>query len=416
MSFRARRAVGLTEGVLIALDAIWANKLRSFLTVLGNIIAVSSIILVVTIIQGVNAEVSDVLTGEGADVFTVQSRGIAFSHEEAMKMRNRPRLTSDDARFLRRESATIKALAVGADGNGPVEYGSETLSSVNIQGRSYDWTLIDSTGMQAGRYFSPLETERKRPVVILGAEIAEQLFPGVPLGSAIDRRIRVRGMHFTVIGVMESKGSSFGFSQDEFVVIPVGNFQRMFGSRQSLRFSAKPRSPELVEQSMDEARVLMRLRHRLRPGEDDDFAITSSDTFLSLYNQFTSGIYAALVGIVAMALVVGGIVIMNIMLMVVTERTREVGIRKAVGATYQQILWQFLVEAVTMSLVGGLAGITLGYAAAAAIASFSPLPFVMATWSIVAALATVTIVGLIFGIYPAGRAAKLDPIAALRHE
>jgi len=410
------RAVGLGEGVLIALDAIWANKLRSFLTVIGNVIAVSSIILVVTIIQGVNAEVTKIFTAEGADIFNIRRAGIVFSHEEAMAMRSRPRLTRDDANFLRTEATSFEALVESANGSGSVEYGNESIDGVGIEGRSWEWALIDGTGLRAGRYFSPPETDRARPVALIGLDTADSLFPGLDPASALGRRIRVQGLHFEVIGVLESRGSSFGFSQDAFVVIPIRMFQRMFGTRRSLSFSVKPRGPEVVEEAVDEARLLMRIRHRLRPADDDDFDISDSSTFLDLYNQFTAGIFAALVGIVAMALVVGGIVIMNIMLMVVTERTREVGIRKAVGATYQQILWQFLVEAVTLSVFGGIMGITLGYAAAAAIASFTPLPFVLVTWSIVAALVTVIGVGVVFGIYPASRAAKLDPIAALGHE
>ncbi len=410
------RAVGLGEGILIALDAIWANKLRSFLTVVGNVIAVSSIILVVTIIQGVNAEVTKIFTAEGADIFNIKREGIVFSHEEAMAMRSRPRLTRDDAAFLRTEAASFDALVEQADGSGSVEYGNESLGRIGIEGRSWEWALIDGTGLRAGRYFSPPETERARPVALIGLDTADNLFPGLDPASAIGRRIRIQGLHFEVIGVLESRGSSFGFSQDEFVVIPIRMFERIFGTRRSLSFAVKPQGPEVVEEAMDEARLLMRIRHRLRPADEDDFDISDSSTFLDLYNQFTAGIFAALVGIVAMALVVGGIVIMNIMLMVVTERTREVGIRKAVGATYQQILWQFLVEAVTLSVFGGIMGITLGYAAAAGIASFTPLPFVLVTWSIVAALATVVGVGVVFGIYPASRAAKLDPIAALRHE
>ncbi len=412
----ARRAVGLSEGVLIALDSIWANKLRSFLTVLGNIIAVSSIILVVTIIQGVNAEVTGLLTGEGADVYSIQRAGIAFSHEEAMAMRNRPRLTRADGRFVREEATTIAALSVGQERNARVEYGARSIDRVSIEGRSYDWALLDPTGLRAGRYFSALEVDRNRSVTLLGPDIVEELFPGLSSEAAIGRRVRIRNLHFVVVGVLETRGSAFGFSQDEVAVIPIGMWQRLFGYRASLEFRVKPRDPSLVEASMEETRTLMRIRHRLRPRDEDDFAVTSSDTFLNLYHQFTAGIYGALVGIVAMALVVGGIVIMNIMLMVVTERTREVGIRKAVGATYQQILWQFLVEAVTVSLVGGIAGITLGYLAAAGISSFTPLPFVLVPWSVAAALATVMIVGVVFGIYPASRAAKLDPIAALRHE
>jgi len=411
------RAVGLGEGVLIALDAIWANKLRSFLTVVGNVIAVSSIILVVTILQGVNAEVTKIFTAEGADIFNVKREGIIFSHEEALAMRSRPRLTRDDARFLRTEAKTFDALVESADANGRVEYGNEAIGRVSIEGRSWEWALLDGTGLRAGRYFSPQETDRARAVTVIGLDTADKLFPGRDPASALGRRIRIQGLHYEVVGVLESRGSSFGFSRDEFVVVPpIRMFERMFGARRGLSFSVKPRGPDVVQEAMDEARLLMRIRHRLRPADEDDFAISDSSTFLDLYNQFTAGIFAALVGIVAMALVVGGIVIMNIMLMVVTERTREVGIRKAVGATYQQILWQFLVEAVTLSVFGGIMGITLGYAAAAAIASFTPLPFVLVTWSIVAALVTVIGVGVVFGIYPASRAAKLDPIAALGHE
>ncbi|NKB90188.1 MAG: FtsX-like permease family protein [Acidobacteria bacterium] len=410
------RGVGLAEGVFIALDAIWANKLRSFLTVLGNVIAISSIILVVTIIQGVNAEVTKIFTAEGADIFTVRRESLVFSQEEAMAMRSRPRLTREDARFLRETGTAFEAVVESADGSGRVEYGNESLGGVAIEGRSWEWGLIDGNGLEAGRYFSPLETNRARPVALIGIDVASELFPGADPESAIGRRIRVHSLHYEVVGVMKTRGSSFGFSRDEVVVVPIRMFQRMFGSRNSLSFSIKPRGPEFVQPAMDEARTLMRIRHRLRPADEDDFGISDSSTFLDLYNQFTAGIFGALVGIVAMALVVGGIVIMNIMLMVVTERTREVGIRKAVGATYNQVLWQFLVEAVTLSVFGGAVGITLGYLAAAAIAAFTPLPFVLATWSIVAALVTVIGVGVVFGIYPASRAAKLDPITALGYE
>lgn len=412
----APAAVGLIEGVRIALDAVWSNKLRSFLTVLGNVIAVTSIILVVTIIQGVDSEVTELFTGEGADLFTVQRMGIVFSQEQRREMRNRPRLTNDDAEFLRREGESFHIVMEAADGSARAEAGNVSLDRVSVEGRSYEWALIDATGLLAGRYFSRLEVDRNRPVTILGSDIVEDLFPGQPPEAAIGRRVRVRDLHLTVVGVLDSRGSAFGVSRDEFVVVPIGMFQRMFGTRTSLELQIKPRSPDHVDEAMEEARVLMRLRHQLRPREDDDFAITSSDTFLGLYRQFTAGIYGALVGIVAMALVVGGIVIMNIMLMVVTERTREVGIRKAVGATYQQILWQFLVEAVTLSLTGGAIGIFIGHGVAAGIASATPLPYILEPWSMAIALTTVILVGVIFGIYPASRAARLDPIQALGFE
>ncbi len=413
---RAGRFVGLFEGVGIALEALWSNKLRSFLTVLGNIIAVSSIILVVSIIQGLDAEVTDIFTSEGTDVFTLQRRGMIFSEEMDRATRSNPRLTRADARALREEGETFAAVVEGVDRRANVEYRNISLDNVGINGRSYEYVLTDTFGLQAGRYFSILETRRNRSVALIGADTIEQLFPGLPVQSTLGKRVRIRGTHFTVIGVLAPKGSILGFSQDELIVVPVGAFQRLFGSRQSLGLTIKPRTPELLDQAMDEARLLMRIRHRLRPGDADNFAITSADTFVDIYRQATTGIYTILISVVAMALVVGGIVIMNIMLMVVTERTREIGVRKAVGATYRQILWQFLVEAITLSLVGGVMGLLLGYGAATLVGMFSPLPYTLQLWSVWLALGVVSVVGVVFGIYPASRAARLEPITALGYE
>ena len=408
--------VGLFEGVGIALEALWANKLRSFLTVLGNIIAVSSIILVVSIIQGLDAEVTDIFTAEGTDVFTVRRRGMIFSEEMERETRSNPRLTRADARMLREENETFAAVVEGVDRSANVEFRNISLDRVGIRGRSYEYALTDTFGLQAGRYFSILESRRNRAVALVGADTVEQLFPGLPVEAALDKRIRIRGTRFIIIGVLAPKGSILGFSQDELMIVPVGAYQRLFGSRQSLELTIKPHNPELLDQAMDEARLLMRIRHRLRPGDADNFAITSADTFVDLYRQATTGIYTVLVSVVAMALVVGGIVIMNIMLMVVTERTREIGVRKAVGATYRLILWQFLVEAVTLSLVGGVIGLLLGYGAATLVGMFTPLPYTLQLWSIWLALGVVTIVGIVFGIYPASRAARLEPITALGYE
>ena len=408
--------IGLVEGVGIALEALWSNKLRSFLTVLGNIIAVSSIILVVSIIQGLDAEVTDIFTAEGTDVFSLRRRGMIFSEEMERATRSNPRLTRADARMLREEGETFAAIVEGVDRSAAVEYRSISLDNVGIRGRSYEYVLTDTFGLQAGRYFSILESRRNRAVALVGADTVEQLFPGLPVEAALDKRIRIRGARFTIIGILASKGSVLGFSQDELIIVPVGAYQRLFGTRQSLEFTIKPKTPELLEQAMDETRLLMRIRHRLRPGDADDFALTSADTFVDLYRQATTGIYTVLVSVVAMALVVGGIVIMNIMLMVVTERTREIGVRKAVGATYKLILWQFLVEAVTLSLVGGMIGLALGYGAATLVGMFTPLPYTLQLWSVWLALGVVTIVGVVFGIYPASRAARLEPITALGYE
>ena len=413
---RRKPVLGLYEGVGIALEAIWANKLRAFLTVLGNVIAISSIILVVSIIQGLDSEVTDIFASQGTDVFTIVRSDNVFSEIDERLARGNPLLQRAEAEMLRDEGTTFGAVVTGADNRARVEYRDVDLDSAEVRGRSYEFALIDTFGIETGRYFSVIEARRNRGVAILGAKIAEELFPGLPPGAAIDKRIRINDLHFTVIGVLESKGSLLGRSQDEFIVVPIGAFERLFGRRSIGSITIKPRDPDQLDASLDEARLLMRIKRRLRPGDRNNFGITSADTFIDIYRSATSGIYTVLVSVVAMSLIVGGIVIMNIMLMVVTERTREIGIRKAVGASYQAILWQFLVEAVTLSLAGGVFGILLGYGGASLVGAYTPLPYSLAMWSVVMAIGVVTAVGVIFGIYPASRAAKLDPIEALGYE
>ncbi len=415
---RARRqnVLGLGEGVVIALEAIWANKLRAFLSVLGNIVAVTSIILVVSIIQGLDAEVSAIFSSQGTDVFSVVRSGELFSQLDERLARGNPRITRADAAMLREEGTTFGAVVERAQRAAAVEYREVSLDRVGVSGMSYEYNLTDTYGIEAGRYFSLLEGRRNRSVAVLGAAIAEQLFPGLPPGAAIDKRIRIGGKHFTVIGVHKARGSLLGMSQDEFVNVPIGAYERMFGRRSIDAIVIRPRSTEDMDAARAEARLLMRIHRRLRPGDGDNFGITSADAFIDIYRQATGGIYTVLVSVVAMSLVVGGIVIMNIMLMVVTERTKEIGIRKAVGASYKAVLWQFLVEAVTLSLAGGVLGLALGYAIASLIGAFTPLPYSLAWWSVAMAIGVVTMVGVIFGIYPASRAAKLDPITALGYE
>ena len=415
---RARRKgiLGIGEGIAIALAAIWANKLRSFLTVLGNIIAVTSIILVVSIIQGLDAEVTDIFSSQGTDVFSVTRSGSLLSQFDERAARNNPPLSRRDAGMLREEGRTFGAVVESATRNSSVEYREVTLDNVTVNGYSHEYNLTDTYGIQAGRYFSMLESRRNRSVAVLGADIAEQLFPGLPPAAAIDRRILINGKHFVVIGVHAARGSLLGSSQDEFVNVPIGAFERLFGRRSIGSIVIRPRDPDQIEEAIAEARLLMRIQRKLRPGESDNFGLSSADTFVDIYRQFTGGIYAVLISVVAMSLVVGGIVIMNIMLMVVTERTKEIGIRKAVGASYRAVLWQFLVEAITLSVAGGVLGLLLGYGGASLIGLFTPLPYTLAPWSVALAIGVVTVVGVIFGIYPASKAAKLDPITALGYE
>jgi putative ABC transport system permease protein len=402
------------EAVGIALNAIWTNKLRSFLTVLGNIVAVTSIIAVVSLIQGMNAYVTHAIVSDvGADNFTIQRMPVVRSAEDEDRVRSNPRVTVQDGDAVRRFSDNINAVAAQANSSARVAYGDVALDSVQVQGVSRDYIYFSTFNVERGRLINPSEIDRSRPLTVLGWQTAERLFgPADP----VDKVITIKGEHFRVIGVSEKKGSVFGQSQDEFAIVPLGEFQKMFGARFGMQLLVKPKSPDLVRVAMDEATVAMRIQRRLRPGKPDNFGMLTSDSLLDLYHQATNGIFAVLVGVVALSLVVGGIVIMNIMLMVVSERTREIGLRKALGARRRDIVWQILTESVTLSTLGGFAGTFIGFIVAIIISKVSPLPASVQVWSVAIGIGITAIVGLFFGLYPAMRAAKLDPIEALRRE
>ena len=403
------------ESALIALQSIWANKLRSFLTVLGNIVAVTSIIAVVSLIQGMNATVTEaIVTDVGADNFTIQRFPPIRTEADEERTRNNPRITIDEALAIRKFAAdTVSAIAAQSQTRARMSFGATTLDGVQLQGVSRDYLQFAMFNVEHGRMISATEIDRERPLALLGAGTAERLFGTL---DPIDKVIRIGRFNFRVVGVSAKKGAVFGESQDEFAVIPLGMFQKMYGSRVQLQLLVKPRTPEVMKAAMDDATVALRVERRLRPAEPDNFGIFTSDTLLNLYYTVTSGIFAVLLGVVALSLVVGGIVIMNIMLMVVSERTREIGLRKALGARRRDIMWQILTESVTLSTFGGVVGTTLGFGLAMVIAALSPLPAVVEIWSIMAGLTITAVVGLFFGMYPAMRAASLDPIEALRRE
>ncbi len=404
----------ILEALSIALGAIWANKLRSFLTVLGNVVAVTSIIAVVSLIQGLNATVKDAIVSEvGADAFRVERYGISMNERDEDEMRNNPRVTLDDADAIRRYSPIVQAVMAEANMSGEVSYGEHVLESVRIQGVTSDYAQFSSYDAERGRLASPTEVDRRRNIAILGWGTADRLFGQT---DPMDKVVRIEGVHFRVLGVSKKKGSIFGQSQDEFVVIPLGAFQKLFGSRFGVSVAVKPIDPSLTKTAMDDATVALRIERRLKPKEKDNFGIFTSDTALNLYYQATSGIFAVLVGVVALSLVVGGIVIMNIMLMVVSERTAEIGLRKALGARRRHIILQVLTESVTISVAGGVIGTTFGFLVALAISKATPLPAAVQAWSVALGIGITAIVGLFFGVYPAMRAASLDPIEALRRE
>jgi putative ABC transport system permease protein len=403
------------EAAGIAFGAIWSNKLRSFLTVLGNIVAVTSIIAVVSLVQGMNAYVTDAIVSDvGADNFTIQRMPVVRTQADEDRVRNNPRITLAEAVAIRKYSENVGAISAQASAAATMSYRTESVDGAQVQGVSSDYVNFATFNVERGRLISPIEVSTNRPVTVIGWDVADKLFgPADP----IDKVMSIARVHFRVVGVHKKKGAAFGQSQDNFAIIAIGNFQKMFGSRMfGMQLLVKPRSPELIQAAMDDATVALRVERRLRPKDPDNFGMFTSDTLLGIYHTLTNGVFAVLIGVVALSLVVGGIVIMNIMLMVVTERTREIGLRKALGARRRDIVWQILTESVTLSTFGGMIGTFFGFLLALVISKLSPLPASVQVWSVAIGIGITAVTGLFFGMYPAMRAARLDPIEALRRE
>ena len=404
----------IRESIALALQAVWANKLRSFMTVLGNIVAVTSIVTVVSLIQGMNAMVTNViLTDVGGDTFVVQRRPPIRTDEEDERTRNNPLITLEEREVIRAFSPAVASVMAQASRGATVGYGTQELDNIQVQGVTGEYLNFSTFNAERGRMMSATEVARSQPVTLIGWDVADRLFGDT---NPLDKTIRIAGIPFRVVGVSERKGAFFGQSQDGFAVIPLGAYERLFGARQSLQLVVKPVSPDVLQKAIDDATVALRVKRRLKPSQPDNFGIFTSATILGLYERATTGIFGVLVGVVALSLVVGGIVIMNIMLMVVSERTREIGLRKALGAKRRDIMSQVLTESVTLSVLGGVVGIALGFGLSLLIAAFTPVPAGLELWSVVVALVITGAVGLFFGAYPASRAAALAPIEALRRE
>ena len=405
--------MNLRESVGIALRALRVNKLRSFLTLLGTIIGVGSVIFVLSLVEGLNQYVSQKLLSAGSNVFWVDKIGDAMNQEQFENAMKRPDITIDDVDAMRSGTAHASAVVAGANEMAPVRRANKVARGVMVNGRSAGYDLVEDLVIDKGRHLTDFDDRRRRSVCVIGPEVADELhFVGEPVGQ----RVRVGEQTFEVVGVTKAKGKIMGVTQDRFVTIPIHTFEKYYESRFSYYAYVKSVDQASMPLALQEVRNVMRARHHLPPGRPDDFGITTADTWMEIYRKITGGVFALTIGVAAISLVVGGIVIMNIMLVSVTERTREIGVRKALGARRRDILAQFLAEATTLSLSGGLVGVGLGVALALLIGLVSPLPTAVSVPSLFLGIAMSTLVGIFFGSYPAWRASRLDPIEALRYE
>jgi putative ABC transport system permease protein len=405
--------VNLRESVGIALGGVRANKLRSFLTLLGIIIGVASVIAVVSFVEGLNQFVTQKLLNAGANVFVIDKYGFITSQEAFEEADKNPDVTLADADALRSGMRHASMIVAQTNSRAPIRYRAKVEKGVNVNGRSAGYDIVDDLTIERGRHLTELDDLERRPVLVMGPELADDLFGSLdPLG----RTVRVDRYEFEIVGITQAKGKIFGQSQDRFVTVPIHTFQKYWQERGSFQLAVKSVDQASLEMAQQEARNILRARRHQRPGQPDRFGITTSETWLQLYRTLTGGIFIVSIGVAAISLFVGGIVIMNIMLVSVTERTREIGIRKALGARRRDILTQFLVESTTLSLAGGLLGILLGASLALLVGAISPLPAALSAGAVVLGVFMSTAVGVFFGSYPAARAARLDPIEALRYE
>jgi putative ABC transport system permease protein len=404
------------EALKLAISAILSHKLRSFLTLLGVIFGVATVIVVVSLIEGFNAYVDEKIADIGTNAFAVQKYSLEdFASIEALngaRRRNKD-ITLDDLEALRARGGAIHEVGGKADGLGDVKFGATNLLRVHIKATTPNIADIERVDAQAGRYFNKSEDDSRRAVCFIGADVADKLFPtSEPLGQTI----RVDGRSYQVIGVGKALGSVFGQPRDMYVAVPLSTFLATYGTRRSLSLSVTSAGPQSYQDAIDEANVVMRTRRKLSPGEKENFGVITPKAINELRDKIFGTIQIAAIGVTSISLVVGGIVIMNIMLVSVSERTKEIGIRKSIGARRSDIVKQFLAESTMLSLCGGAIGITIAYLLAKLVAVLTPVPTALPLMAVSFALAVSATVGLISGVYPAWRAARLDPIEALRAE
>ena len=412
----------LTEALRLALQVIWSSKLRSFFTLLGIIVSVAFLVVVVAIIQGMNAYVRENVTGAliGTNAFQVRRTPIApglLDDAQVRAISKRPILTRDDAAAVRRALPDAQAVSLQSGWPTPMSdviYRNRTVGDVLIFGVTPQYQVVQDYRFQAGEPLTDPDVQERRSVAVVGFDVADKLFGGA--AEAVGRDIRVAGRDMTVKGVIAPKGRVLGQSFDGFILLPISAFEALYGRRLTTTVSVKMTDPSQIEGAMARAEEAVRVARRLRPGEADDFTVDKADGLVTFWKNLPRLLFTVIPAVVAIGIVVGGIVIMNIMLMTVSERIHEIGIRKSVGATRRDIRRQFLVEALALSLTGGAVGVLAGWGMAGAVAGLSPLPARVTLWSVATALGLGAGTGIFFGVYPAARAARLDPITALRAE
>jgi putative ABC transport system permease protein len=411
-----RLSASFWEAGRIALDSLRKNKLRSFLTLLGIILATTTLIAVTALIHGMNVYIAEKVSNMGSDGFRVVRMAFFGDFDPkkflAMQKRN-PEIKPVEYEFIKSEARLLKDMGMMVSRQARVTYKAQSQEQVNIQGITDTIPAINDVQVDVGRSVTYEEVRRHAPVAFIGNDIRTAFFEGAdPLGKTI----AVEGNPYEVVGVAKTLGSVFGNSQDNFVMIPIESYFKTYGSHKGIRLVAKAIDQPHLMEAEDEVRVLLRSYRHLTPGQDDNFSLFASDTIVSLWERLTATIAGMAVGIVSVFMVVGGVVIMNIMLAVVTERTHEIGIRKSLGARRRDILYQYLVESSVLSAAGGLAGVVLAWIVAFAVRNLTSVPMSLPWTSVIVGVGLSATVGLFFGIYPARRASMLDPIEALRVE
>ena len=411
-----RPSASFWEAARIAVDSLAKNKLRSFLTLLGIILATATLIAVMSFIHGMNIYIADKVSNMGADGFKIfRMRFVGnFDPKKFLEMQKRnPEIKADEFDFIKEKTTMLRDIGMMVSHNGRVSYKNSSLEDVNIQGITDNIPDINNIQVGIGRAITGDEVRRHASVAFIGEGLRAKFFEGL---DPIGKTVQIEGNPYQVVGVAKGLGSVFGQSQDNFIMIPVESFFKTYGARTGIFLVAKAIDQRHLQEAEDETRMLLRAFRHLRPNEDDNFTIVGSDALIGLWQRLTSAIFGMAIGIVSVFLIVGGVVIMNIMLAVVTERTHEIGIRKSLGARRKDILNQFLVESALLATAGGLIGVISAYLLTVLIRTLTPLPMAVPWSAVIVGVGLSSAVGLFFGIYPARQASKLDPIVALREE